>query len=235
MIINIITICTGKYVKFFNSLYSSSEEYFLPNYKKNYYIFTDGEILNASNIIKIHQPKLGWPYDTMMRFEMFNRLKLHEHEYVYFLNANMNFVSKIDHNNTDIFPGPSNDFLLGVRHPGHYSTPKQYFPYERRIISRFHIPEWCGKYYYQGCFNGGRVKEFMEMSSILSVMIREDLSVGITPVWHDESALNWYYYHKQPILLDPGYAYPESWNIPFKKKIIQLDKSKLGGHEALRS
>jgi hypothetical protein len=122
-----------------------------------------------------------------------------------------------------------------VQHPGHFNTPKEYLPYERRIISRFNIPEGYGKYYYQGCFNGGRTKEFLEMSLSLDMLIKEDLRCNIIPVWHDESALNWYYYQRQPIMLDPGYAYPESWNIPFKRKIIQLDKNKFGGHEALRA
>jgi hypothetical protein len=65
-------------------------------------------------------------------------------------------------------------------------------------------------------------------------MINNDLKNNIMPIWHDESALNWYFLNKTPLLVDCSYAYPESWEIPFKKKIIQRDKNKYGGYEYLR-
>ena len=230
--INIITICTGKYTRFFNDLYASAEKHFLPNHEKNYYVFTDGEIHNASNVIKIHQEQRPWPYSTMMRFHMFNKLLLNDSDYVYFLNANMLFVDDV---NEEAIPDSSNDNLMGVAHPGYYDKPMWLLPYERNIISRLHIPLTIGKTYYQGCFNGGRAKEFMQMSNDLAALIDLDLKCGHIPVWHDESALNWYYCFRNPLILNPGYAYPEGWVLPFQQKVLQLDKSKLGGHEYLRS
>ena len=72
MKIGILTICTGKYTIFFDSLYESLEKHFLKGYEKTYYVFTDGEIREEDNVVRIEQTKLGWPYDTMMRFNMFN-------------------------------------------------------------------------------------------------------------------------------------------------------------------
>jgi hypothetical protein len=241
--INIITICTGKYTIFFEDFYKSCEKFFLKNYVKKYFVFTDGDIIQNEKIIKINQSKLGWPYDTMMRFKMFNSIEnILNGEYVFFFNVNMIFVDYID---DDIIPKEENDYLMGVCHPGYINTDKNHLPYERNPNSNLYIPFGDGSYYFQGCFNGGRKKEFIEMSKILSEKIELDLSNRIIPVWHDESALNWYFNKKNTLRLEPSYAYPESFENGsefekeiikmFHKKIIQIDKNKLGGHSFLRS
>jgi hypothetical protein len=231
--INILTICTGKYFMFFDDFYQSCESNFLTNYKKKYFVFTDGELNHYDNVVKIYQPKLGWPYDTMMRFKMFNSIEnLLDGDYIYFFNINMSFLEKVGE---EVIPREDNDYLMGVNHPGFYNQSNFSFTYERRPTSKFYIPLGKGKKYYQGCFNGGRRKEFISMSKELEELIDYDLSKDIIPVWHDESALNWYYCNRNPLMLNPSYAYPESLNIPFDKKIIQIDKSKLGGHVYLRN
>lgn len=231
--INILTICTGKYIMYFEQFYKSCQDKFLPNHMKKYYVFTDGELPDYENVVRIEQSKLGWPYDTMMRFKMFNSIeKLLDGDYIYFFNINMSFLEKIGE---EVIPGEENDYLMGVNHPGFYNQSNFSFTYERRPTSKFYIPLGKGKKYYQGCFNGGRRKEFMSMSKELEKLIDDDVSKDIIPVWHDESALNWYYMDKNPLILDSSYAYPESSNIPFDKKIVQIDKIKSGGHVFLRS
>ena len=44
MDISILTIATGKYIDFIPDLVKSSEEKFLKNHNKTYYIFTDSEL-----------------------------------------------------------------------------------------------------------------------------------------------------------------------------------------------
>lgn len=233
MEINILTICTGKYISFFDGFYTSCEKYFLPNYKKNYFVFTDGDLVERENVNKIYQSKLGWPYDTMMRFKMFNQIKDQlKGQYTYFFNINMFFIDFV---NEEVIPGKDNDYLMGVDHPGFYDKSIIEFPYERNPYSNFGISFGQGMKYYQGCFNGGKTDVFMEMSAILENKIDDDLSKGIIPIWHDESALNWYYSSKSPLIVSPSYAYPESWSIQIEKKIVQLDKSKYGGHNYLRN
>jgi len=34
----------------------------------------------------------------------------------------------------------------------------------------------------------------------------------------------------QPKFLDPSYCYPESWNLPYEKKLLALDKN----HQEIR-
>ena len=46
-------------------------------------------------------------------------------------------------------------------------------------------------------------------------------------VWHDESHLNRYFIdHKPTTILTPSYCYPESWNLPYPKKLWFFDKNR---------
>ena len=105
--ITIFTICTGKYSMFFENFYNSCEEFFLKDYNKKYYVFTDGDIIERDNIVKIHQEKLGWPYDTMMRFQMFNRVKddVMSSDYAFFFNVNILFLKEISQ---EVLPNQEN-------------------------------------------------------------------------------------------------------------------------------
>ncbi len=213
MKIAITTIATGKYDVFVPSLIDSCEKYFLPNLEKNYFVFTDSDkILSSDKVVKVNQNKLGWPYDTMMRFHMFERIEkmLSETNFCFFMNANMEVVSEID---ISILPSSKNDGIVAFLHPGFFDQSKCKYTYERRKESNFCVPEGCENFYYQGCFFGGESSAFLEMTSILKKMMDDDLSNGITPLWHDESALNWYLLDKNPLVLNPGFGYPEYINL----------------------
>lgn len=257
MNISILSIATGKYIDFIPDLIKSSEENFLKNHKKTYYIFTDKKSsirIKGINIVKVYQEKLGWPYDTMMRFHMFLSLKdkIEKSDFTFFLNANMEFKEEIGE---EVFPDLKNEFLVGVKHPGFFKLDKSYMPYERRKESNFCIADSdnLNNMYYQGCFNGGESKKWIEMCEILSLKIDEDLNSNIIPIWHDESALNWYFRNIKIKSLEPEYAMPEQiieenfspsslGNIHCysdlknsKPFIIQRDKRKYGGSDFLRS
>jgi hypothetical protein len=228
--------------------------------EKEYFIFTDlpkytNKKADKINIIK--QEHLGWPYDTMMRFHMFLSIKerLLECDYVFFLNANMKFARKIG---AEILPKEEDSYLVGVKHPGFHleitidwenEFKKIKFPYERNPEVSCHIKEGDGKNYFQGCFNGGRSAEWIDMCKCLSEMTDLDLSKGLIPVWHDESYLNWYYSKRRVRSLPPVYGVPEQvldssfapTEINYmvlrdaKHYIIQRDKRKYGGTEFLRA
>jgi hypothetical protein len=211
MKIGVITISTGKYIKYVPDLVKSCESFFLPDHEKNYFIFTDGDLGDLKklpNVIKIHQEKLGWPFDSMLRFHMFLEIKEHllKMDYLFFMNANNIIADNIDES---ILPLNSKCGITAALHPGFFKKNKASYSYERRPESVFCIPRESENNYYQGCFNGGRAKEFMEMSETLKFKIDTDLSNNIIPIWHDESALNWYLVDKDPLVLGPNYAYPE--------------------------
>lgn len=213
MKIGIITIATGKYSIYVPGLVSSCELLFLKNHEKKYFVYTDSDAEDFKNfegsekITKIHQDKLGWPYDSMMRFHMFhkNRDILSEMDYLFFMNANMLVSSEVD---DSILPINNLCGIVSTIHPGYYKARSNY-PYETNPRSEFYIPENTGSYYFQGCFNGGKTEDFLDMSKVLVDKMDLDLSKGIIPVWHDESAINWYLVNKDPHVLPPTYAYPE--------------------------
>ena len=83
MRIAVTTIATGKYDIFIDGLVESCDKYFLPGEEKKYFIFTDSENIKFSeDVIKVEQQKLGWPFDTMMRFHMFNSIKKQLEEFL---------------------------------------------------------------------------------------------------------------------------------------------------------
>lgn len=235
MKIGILYICTGKYISFFENFFHTSEKLFLTKHEKMYFVFTDGDhkLFDHEKVFRIQQSQLGWPYDTLKRFHMFCSIeeKLDDMDFLFFFNANMMFLKKAEE---EVIPAAENDWFVGVNHPGYCKVGRDKFPYERNPESTAYIGPDRGVFYFQGCLFGGRTKEFMEMAKVLSRNIEEDEGKNIMAMWHDESHLNHYFLNKKIKLLDPSYAYPESLDIPYDKIIIQIDKSKCGGHDYLR-
>jgi hypothetical protein len=218
----ILSIATGKYDIFIPDLIDSCEKNFLRGMEKKYFVFTDSnKIEDSDRLIKVYQNKIGWPFDTLLRFHMFDliRDKLIEFDYIFFMNANLKIVFPVT---KKILPLDSKCGLTLVAHPGFFGKPRHFFTYERRHSSSFYVGLNRGDFYVQGCFNGGRSEEFLDMCRILKEKINEDLSKKIIPIWHDESALNWFILEKDPLILDPTYAYPEYIRFKEIKESIDL-------------
>ena len=77
MKIAILYICTGKYNQFFNDFYSSCESKFLKGRAdKEYFVFTDDlSISNQKNVHLIERQCMGFPLDSLLRFEIFMTIK----------------------------------------------------------------------------------------------------------------------------------------------------------------
>lgn len=226
--IGILYICTGKYDVFWKEFYENMEKYFLHNSEKHYFVFTDAEYLygeECNRIHKIYQECMGWPYDTLMRFDLFTKVEaeIKEYDYIFFMNANMLCMKEITED--EFLPVEEN--LLVARHPGCIHYPKWLFPYERNKKSTAYIPYGQGKYYYMGGLNGGKAQAYLELIHSLKQAIQEDLARGVIAKWHDESQLNKYMLNRNDAkILLPEYAYPEGWNLPYEAKIIIRDKDK---------
>ena len=262
MQIGIVTIATGKYSVYIPELIESCETLFLCDHDRKYFIYTDcdieslGPFKGSDKIIKIHQEKLGWPYDSMLRFHMFEVFKniLLGVDYIFFMNANMKVVSTVD---DSILPSENECGIVATIHPGYYKIYKnKKYPYDSNSKSEFYVPEEKRNRYFQGCFNGGRSSNFLEMCEILKSKMDIDLYNNIIPLWHDESALNWYLANKDPLILEPLYAYPEYLgndtdsiseikesdphyciidDLKSGPKIIQRNKDREGGKKLLRA
>lgn len=227
MQIGILYICAGKYSMFWKSFFESSEKYFLPGHEKKYFVFTDAKKIDFqdnNNVVKIYQKNSGWPYISLMRFKMFilHQNMLNKLDYLFFCNANLLFV---DHVGDEILP--VHEGLAALNHPCYWDKPRETFPYDTNPASTAYIAPSQGTHYFMGALNGGKTEDFLKMAQELAANIDSDLQQGIHALWYDESHLNKYLLDKNVKILDPSYGYAESWELPFKPKIMILDKRKV--------
>lgn len=215
---------------FWKNFYESFEKNFLNHSELEYFVFTDAYELygekNNDRIHRIYQENLGWPGNTLFRFRMFVGIKkwLQGFDYLFFINANTVCLKEV----TEEEFLPVEQDLLVVQHPGYYRCKTRKMPYEHREESSACIPRGQGKHYVYGAINGGKTAAFLRMAEKLNNDIEKDYAQGIIAKWHDESHLNYYVWSEGNYrLLSPAYAYPENYNLPFEKKIIILDKSKM--------
>lgn len=224
MKICLLIIATNKYTEFLHNLCNSADMYFCNNYDVEYFIFTNKTDLKLITkrpykIFEINHE--SWPNVTLKRYHIFSKYKekILEKNYVYYCDSDMKFVNNIKN---EIF----SDKVVTI-HPGFYNKNLNQLTYERNKNSTAYISYNSGKKYYAGGFNGGKSEYFLKMSEIIKNNVDIDLKNNIIAKWHDESHLNYYYnILESPTLeLSPSYCYPESWNIPFDKKILALDKN----------
>ena len=222
--IGLLVMATGKYTVFIPPLIESAEKYFCKGHEVTYFVFTENQIDLGENstakdrLVCLHQIRLGWPYDTMLRYQVYLKYRdiLMTQDYLFACDADMLFV------------GDCGDEILGKRvatiHPGFFEKPGPHDETDPR--SRAFIPKKRRKNYYAGGFYGGTAKEMILIAEINSKLIDEDLSNGIIPMWHDESYWNRYCVDYPPtVILSPSYCYPESWNLPCSRKLLALDKN----------
>ena len=220
--VGLLIVATGRYDVFVDPLIASARKYFCPEDTVTYYVFTDGKITLADDVVYVFQKRLGWPYDTMMRNSMYNAHKelLMNEDYLFALDADMLFVDTVG---SEILGEQ-----VATRHPGFLT---QRGSYETRPESLAYVAPTEGTAYYAGGFFGGSRDRMFHIVEETTRRILDDMNRGIIAVWHDESHWNRYCIdHKPTVILNPSYCYPESWKLPFPKKLLALDKN----HGAMR-
>jgi histo-blood group ABO system transferase len=226
--VGLLVVATNKYISFVDQLVASADKWFLPECNVTYCIFTNNPTkINTSRCVNIlnieHEP---WPAPTLKRYDYFNTYTdyLKTFDYLYYCDADMKFV--------DIVGIEILHELVATNHPGFFNKNNIEFSYERRQNSKAYIPFGKGNNYYAGGFNGGCAPKFLQMAKTIVDWRKQDDIFNIIPVWHDESYMNKYMYLNEPTkILDPSYCYPESWNLPFQKRLLALDKN----HSEMRS
>jgi histo-blood group ABO system transferase len=219
--IGLLVIATGKYDQFIPMLYKSMKKYFLINHDVSMFVFTDQEIPNKDGLLSFYHQHEPWPNPTLKRYHVFDKYKeeLSRMDYLYYCDADMRFVSEIGE---EILP--NQEFkLVATEHPGFYGGRRG--TYETRPESTAYVSNIEGDCYYAGGFNGGTSEAFLKMSSTIKERVDKDLENDIVAIWHDESQMNRYFIDNKPKKLNPSYCYPESWDLPFEKKLLALDKN----------
>lgn len=227
--IGLLVMATGKYISFVKPLIESAEKYFCTKHNVTYFIFTDSENFFHEKSIIIPQSRLGWPYDTLMRFEVYykNKDKYQNMDYIYATDADMLFLEEV-----------GDEILserVGTHHPGFYKR-KIELPYERNPISTAYIKKEDDKFYFAGGFYGGTKDEVIKLFETTSKNIQEDLqNYGFVAKHHDESHINKYFNSNPPTKsLSPSYCFPEDVDclahddykniVSLQKKLIALAK-----------
>ncbi len=227
-------VATGKYIQFVRPLIESAQKYFCPRHHRRYFVFTNStkplytEDEESPDIIYIHQKKLGWPYDTLMRFNIYlkNKKAFDGVDYIFATDADMLFVG---YEGDEIL-----DERVATQHPGHEGRNQLWGPpgsisYETNMSSTAYIAPDEGEYYFAGGFYGGSYDEFFNMMETLMKRIRSDLARNYIALWHDESHLNRFFIDFPPTtILDRSYCYPEHGSRvgypACKPKLLALDK-----------
>lgn len=225
MKIGVLVVATNKYIKYTFPLWESIKTHFLKNHEVKMFVFTDKPDVPAGTV-RVEQAHMEWPKTTLLRHHIFlnNRAVLEEMDYLYYSDADMLFVDTVG----DEVLGD----LVATTHPGFYNKPRHEWSYETRPESTAYIPPHEGRGYYCGGFNGGKKDVYLKMGETVRANIDADAAKGIVAVWHDESHWNKYLTRHPPTtILSPSYCYPESWNIPFHKRLLALDKN----HAEMRS
>lgn len=102
------------------------------------------------------------------------------------------------------------------------------YPYERNKNSLAYVAPYGKDYtYFMAGINGGRSKEYLELSRTLSANIRDDYKRGIIAVVHDQSHINAYLRTHKCKVITPEYCWPEEWPADFEPKMIFRDKVKV--------
>mgnify|MGYP000532348001 CR=1 FL=1 len=220
--IGLLIVATGKYSSFIPSLIQSARNFFCPEHQVTYFVFTDQPLDEAADVVRFEQKRLGWPYDTMMRYKIYldHWEHLKEQDYLFACDADM------------LFTGYIGDEILSERvatlHPGFLH---QQGSYECNPLSTAYVPKFRGKSYFAGGFYGAKREAFLHILKTNNQHIEEDLAKGIIAVWHDESHWNRYCIDFPPTcILSPAYCYPENADLPYEKKLLALDKN----HDAFR-
>lgn len=237
MKIGILYICTGKYRVFWKDFYLSCEKNFITEAEKRYFVFTDSPEIefekDNENITKISQVNLGWPNNTLMRFEMFSKIQreLSDFDYIFFFNADLICLEKISA--SDFLP-LAGENLVATLHPGYFNKKRNEFPYENNKLSTAYIDKFSGQHYFAGGLNGGRSKFFIQAILDIKKSIDQDIKNNIIAKWHDESHWNKYLISRKDVkILNPGYLYPEADILPFKRNIMIRDKRKYFSYQDL--
>ena len=240
MKVAITFIGTNRYLDFLPRYYEHIEKHFLPKSEKVFLVFTDGELGDTPDNIKVyHQEHLEWPYITLKRFEIINKAReeIDKCDWLVFLDADTlvvdnimeeEFLSRCCGATTDDVP------LFGVHHPCHFlgMAPHPQAPgaYDQNPDSEAYVDTSKGlpEVYYQGCFWGGKVPNVCAMIDELEARVNRDLEKNVVALWHDESQINKYFLERLDMVhtYGPEYAFPEVFkdHCQFSPKIVHLAK-----------
>ena len=241
--LGILFVGTGKYITLFRDFYDAFSHYLCRGTKITFFVFSDtAPEPAAANIVYLPTPLEPWPLPTLNRYDYFlkNAAVIGQCTHLMFANANLRPVQPICFD--EFFDGTHE--IFGTRHPGFAFVQKKWYQhYPGTFEKNKRSTAYAGRnppIYFAGGLNGGTTDAWIRLCGCLSGNIRLDKVNHVNgtgwAIWHDESHINHYFNCRcRPRVLGPEYLYPEGWNLPVEKKIVVLNKAKLGGHDYFRN
>jgi len=222
----VVTVAIGKYFQFIPDLVQSSEKYFLKRCERHYFVFTDDDTHGIGlkrNVHLIPQERLGFPLDSIMRFEMYLtlRTKLSEYDYIYAIDSDCLFVSEIG----EEVLGE----MVATLSAWYFGRPAAVWPFDDNTLSAFYVPSNKRRKYYAGGFYGGRSTRILDFWENIVPLVRESIEHSYLPPWHDESVINfWFNVVNAPaVILGAEYLLPEpptdSWLLPEQQLYYKVE------------
>lgn len=211
------------------------------------------EIRSLQGVTLFPVDTVGWPYPTLMRYNIFLNDKeyLQKFDYLFYIDLDMRVVNVVG----DEILGTG---LTAAQHPMYALSKNLWYPFEPDPDSTAFVKQ-AGRYlikpdgspmfeplYAAGGFQGGPKDLFIKAMETMRDNINKDFTKNYIARWNDESHWNRYLYDNPPsIVLPPSYVYPDSmievyyekiWGRNYKPKIITLTKpftvTKEGGDAA---
>lgn len=225
--IKIFTISTNQYHIFDKDFLDSFSFPFLPNVRKEFFLFTDEVDLDLykdyDNVNTIYIEHEKWPMITLKRYENISKIfpRINEDDLCIFADIDLEVVREVNE-----FPVTK---YFGVNHPGNYIVDNRQSlednPLSKACVDVNFLPPNYN--YIQGCFWGGVGTNFINMVKSLEEGTSTDLANNIIAKWHDESHLNKFCIENISDfeIVPSSFAYPENWRLPVNKIIIHKDKS----------
>lgn len=225
--VGLLLIATGKYDVFLKPLLDSVDKFFFPNERIDIYIFTDKPLAfeyKRMDITYLQIPHKTFPYATLYRYKYFDHYRYAIHsQYIFYSDVDMRFVGLVG----EEILGE----IVAVQHPGFYKGG--WGSANCNPESLAYLPKEQQHGYVAGGFQGGETEKYLRACNVLNARIQDDERRGVMAEWHDETHWNFFIKTLAPHakILDPSYCYPESWKLPFPKRLLALDKN----HAQIRS
>ena len=211
-----VTYATGPYNEFAEGLWASIQRFAFAGHDVRLVLFTDragdGDFLPHPRVLKKHQARVGWPYDTLGR------------HFLYLQNLDMfvgmDYVIAID--SDALIVAPLDPAMLGERmaclQAWSFGQARALFKYDARTafdgspFSTSYIAPTEGTCYFCGGIFGGSLAGFTSILQRTVALAQQDIERVPTRIalWHDESYLNRVFIDHPPThVLAPSFMYPE--------------------------
>lgn len=231
MKVGILYVAIGRYTAFWPEFYKSAQENLFPEAEKQFIVFSDGELpVSGPDVTVHHNDDMGWPLNTLMRYDMFCRIapELEQYDYLVFLNGNCKIVRPLPAE--EFLPTGEEDYCAMCT-----QTDPEKMTHEHRPESEAYVAKGSVPRYWAGGINGGKTAAFLALARECSRMAHADLSAGIMPLWHDESIVNKFLSDKHVKVLDRRMGRVATHKTPADPYIILRRKDDVLGRGWLRT